>query len=50
MTMKEFDGNTCPNCLDTMDSNVSCLRPTWSGVFDDVVCLDCAETQVFVNA
>ncbi len=41
--MKEFDGNACPNCLDTMNINVTQLRPTWSDYYDDVVCLDCAE-------
>jgi len=44
MSMQEFDGNACPNCLDTMDSNVSYLRPTWSDHYDNVVCLDCDET------
>jgi hypothetical protein len=39
----EFDGNACPNCLDVMDNNVTCLRPIWSDYYDDVVCLTCAE-------
>lgn len=47
--MQEFDGNTCPKCLDTMDSKVSYLRPTWSDYYDNVVCLDCFET-VYANA
>jgi hypothetical protein len=41
---KEHSGIMCPNCRDTMDSNVTCLRPIWSDYYDNVVCLDCAES------
>jgi hypothetical protein len=46
MSMQEFDGNACPNCLDVMDSNATQLRPIWSDYYDDVVCLTCAEEYV----
>jgi hypothetical protein len=43
---KEHSGIMCPNCEDTMDSDVTQLRPTWSDYYDDVVCLTCAEEML----
>ena len=43
----EFLNTTCPKCGDTMTDKHSNFIPTWSDRHDNIVCWDCATTNIW---
>ena len=39
------EDKVCPVCGDNYETEVSQLCPVWSEHYDNIVCVDCAETE-----